>query len=250
MSIRIDLLHNYLLMRRTIIPITNNHLTIQRIRHISNLPKMFKEQSDAAMTSIGSSKIVNDFTELYNEMERRKYNVRWITIGCAAAVVYIFYGLITDWLSDQAADVTSKYLENPKFKKDVIKFAEEAVNELVKSERVQKDITELLKDTVIKLTDDDTIRTKLTNMFIVIFKTNGIKEAGGELSEDVVNQLLNSPKYENIRQEAVKFVVDEMIQVIKNDELQKNVGIASWNAFKVWFGMTPNNANISVSDKV
>jgi len=238
-------------MRKATRPVTYN-LTHQHVRYISNIPKIIKDSSDAAITSISSSKMLSDFNELYTEMERRKYNMRWIGIACAATVVYIFYGIIVDWLSDQAADVTSKYLENPKFKKDVIKFAEEAVNELVKSERVQKDITELLKDTVIKLTDDPTIRTKLTDLFIDIFKTNGIKSAGAELSEDVVKQLVNSPKYENVRQEAVQFVVNEMINVVKNDELQKNVGMASWNAFKVWFGMTPNNTTdvISVAEKV
>ena len=215
------------------------HLTMRGVRHSSNMSKIIKDSSDAAIASIGQSKLFSDFKELWNEAERRKYNTRWITIGCAATTIYIFYGIIVDWLSDQAADVTSKYLDNPKFKKDIIKFAEDAVNELVKSKRVQNDIVELLERTVIKLTDEPKIKEKLADMFIDIFRTEGIKNAGAELSNDVVLQLLHSEKFKDVRQEMIQFVIDEMIKVVKDEELQKNVGMASWNAFKVWFGMTP-----------
>ena len=209
----------------------------------SDLKQKLYETAEYAYGSLNESKMMKDLKDLYVEMENRKYNMRWIVLSVAGLICYIFYGKITDWASDQAADVTSKYLENPKFKRDLLVFVEQTIDDLVKSERVQNDITRLLKETVVKLSDDTDVQNKLEGLFVRIFKSKIIKEAGSELSEDVVNQLLHSPKYEKIRKEAITYVVDELKNIVENKDLQQSVGMASWNAFKVWFGVTPTNNN-------
>ena len=219
-------------------------------RFNSNIPKFIKDSSNAAIESINRTEIVSDLKELYTEMERRKYNIRWI-IGVGGVIGgYIFYGAITDWATDQAADVTSKYLENPKFKKDVVAFAEQTVNELVKSQKVQADITDLLGKAVKDLANNPDIQDRLADLFVKVFKSTSVRTAGGELSEDVVDQLLNSPKYEHIRNEAIKFAIQEMINIINNNELQHAAGQASWNIFKVFIGVSSSDSkNITITEK-
>lgn len=158
--------------------------------------------------------------------------------GCIS--VAVFYSAFKDWASDQAADVTSKYLENPKFKKDILIFVEATVEELVKSDRVKKDISDLLKMCVIQLSESPEIEIKLSELFVRIFKSEIVKNSGGELAENVVKQILNDEKYASLREEVIQYVINELIVIVNNEEIQKNAGIASWNAFKVWFGITPN----------
>lgn len=207
---------------------------------VESVKKSIYDTAGYAVESLNDSRMVKDLKDLYLEMENRKYNMRWIGLTIAGVVLYIFYGKITDWASDQAADVTSKYLDNPKFKRDIVVFVEQTIDDLVKSERVQNDITKLLKDAVVKLSDDEDVQNKLRDLFVKIFKSQAIKEAGSELSEDVLEQLLHSPKYEKIRRQAMDYVVYELRNIVDNKDLQQSVGIASWNAFKVWFGMAPN----------
>jgi hypothetical protein len=220
------------------------------VRFNSNIPRFIKDGSDAAIESLNRSKIVGDLKELYSEMERRKYNTRWIVGSVVVIGGCIFYGAITDWATDQAADVTAKYLENPKFKKDVTAFAEQTINELVRSPKVQADIADLLGDTVKKLADTPEIQEKLADLFVKVFRSEAIRNAGGELSEEVVDQLLNSPKYEDIRNDAIRFAIQEMINIVNNNELQQAAGLASWNIFKVFIGVSSaDNKKIIVTDK-
>lgn len=196
------------------------------------------------LDSLSRSEIVGDLQALYKEMERRKYNFRKIWIIGGSVGVVVFYNTFKDWASDQAADVTSKYLENPKFKKDILIFVEATVEELVKSERVQKDVSELLKGCVVQLSESPEIEKKLSELFVRIFKSEMIKTTGAELTDDVVKQILYDEKYAVLRKEATQYIINELIQIINNEELQKNAGVASWNAFKVWFGINPvNNGN-------
>jgi len=220
------------------------------VRFNSNIPKFIKDGSDAAIDSLNRSRIVGDLKELYKEMERRKYNTRWIVGSVVIIGGCIFYGAITDWATDQAADVTAKYLENPKFKKDVTAFAEQAINELVRSPKVQADITDLLATTVTKLADNPEIQEKLSDLFVKIFRSDAVRNAGGELSEEVVDQLLHSPKYEEIRNDAIRFAIQEMIKIVNDGELQQAAGLASWNIFKVFIGVSSaDNKKIIVTDK-
>ena len=214
-----------------------------------DLKKKLYDTAEYAYGSLNDSRMMKDLKDLYVEMENRKYNTRWIVLSVAGLVCYVFYGKITDWASDQAADVTSKYLENPKFKRDLLVFVEQTIDDLVKSDRVQNDVTRLLKETVVKLSDDQEVQTRLENLFVRIFKSKVIKEAGSELSEDVLNQLLHSEKYENIRKEAMTFVVDELKNIVENKDLQQSVGMASWNAFKVWFGVAASNSQPQIQSQ-
>lgn len=229
--------------------LVNTNLILIR-RFNSGVPNFIKASSDAAFDSINRNKIVGDLKELYNEMERRKYNIRWIAGTIVVVGGYIFYGAITDWATDQAADVTSKYLENPKFKKDIISFVEQTVEELAKSPKIQNDITKLLEITVNNLADNPDIQNKLADLFTTVFKSESIRLAGGELSEDIVNQLLTSPEYETIRNEAIQFVINEMIGILNNNELQQAAGTASWNIFKSFIGVSSTDSKkIIVADK-
>lgn len=108
----------------------------------------------------------------------------------------------------------------------------------------------MLKGCVVELSQSPEIEEKLRELFVRIFDSDTIKNVGGELSEDIVNQILHDAKYDQLRKEATQYVVDELIKIVNNEEIQRNAGIASWNAFKVWFGITPNDINKqSVVDK-
>jgi len=217
----------------------------------SSIKKLFKDNTNTAQNvvqSINRNQLLIDLKALYREAERRKYNMRWIGIAGLGIGTYFFYGVITDWATDQAADVTTKYLENPKFKRDIIIFVEDTIDELVKSERVQNDITGLLEQSVYQLADTPEIQDKLAELFTNVFQSETIKNAGGELSEDVVRQLLHSDEYSELREEAIKYIIDETIKIINDDELQRNAGIASWNAFKVWFGGGPPIQNETIEN--
>jgi hypothetical protein len=214
------------------------------IRNYSDMPKndnnksfqdIIKDSSDAAMQTMNRNKMIQDMKELYFEMEKRKYNMRGLMIGTGLVTTYFSYGLITDWFTDQAADVTTKYLENPKFKRDIIAFAEETISELTKSERVQQDITKLLEQSVYTLTETEEIQNKLTDLFITIFESKKINDVGSKLSNNIVQDLIHSEEYNEFRRFIAEYMAKEVIKVLNDSNVQNAVGNASWNAFKVWF---------------
>ena len=202
-------------------------------RYNSNLPKFLSDGTKATFIKVTKAEMFTDLKELIIEADRRKYNTKLIGLGCLLAVIVTFFGAIKNWATDQAADVTKKYLENPKFKEDITRFAEQTISDLGKSEQVQTDITNLLGKAVINLAEQDDIRDKLAELFANVFKTETVKNAGGELSEDVVKEIIMSEKYATLRDEVVKYVVEEMIRIVNTKELQNATGNAAWTALKV-----------------
>lgn len=209
-------------------------LNFQTGRTFTSFNKGWKVPDFKVLKELG---IVEDLKELYTEMEKRRYNMRRIGLFATAFVCYLFYDHLKNWISVEASDVTSKYLKNENFKRELLVFVEQTIEELAKSERVKRDVSSLLKEVV----KDEQTQRDLSEMFVKIFESQTIKTAGSQLSSEVVKDLFYSTNHESFRNELVSFVVDQLQRVANDSELQQTVGVASWNAFKTWFGSTSNN---------
>ena len=117
---------------------------LQFSRHGIQVSNMSTSQSDRVIKLIKDNKVVQDSFDLVNEMEKRKYPVKWIGGFFLLAGSVLSYGLVRDWFTDQASEITSRYLENEVFKQNVVSFVESVISQLAQSEKVQNDVNKLI----------------------------------------------------------------------------------------------------------
>lgn len=206
--------------------------------------KIIKDGSDKTIQIMNKNQLVGDMRALFKEMERRKYNMRWIALGGVGVVSYLSYELVKDWFTNEAVDVTNdvtqKYLKNPEFKKNITIFVEDTISELSKSEKVKQDVAFLLEGAVIELASRESVKNELAELFKYVFATEVIRNSGAELSSVVVDRLLTSDEFDSTRTMVTEYFTDEIMNLLADPTVQNKAGTASWNAFKVWFGGGPN----------
>lgn len=198
-----------------------------------------------AANQLTRTQMMQDMRELYHEMERRRYSARVWLASMGAVVLLLSYGWVKDWMSSEAADVTRKYLQNPNFQRDAVVF----VQDIVRHEHVQREVESLLRTVVLRLSKDEVVKSALEDLFVQVFQTQGIKNAGAELSHDVLRKLAASSE---VREVARRMVTEELNNIVTDQQLQQNVGKASWNVLKSWVGLgsTSTGENKTNNDAV
>ena len=170
---------------------------------------------------------IKDLNEMLIEMEKRKYDtkkMRIIILIFIICLLIIFYDIIINWAGQQTTNITTKSLNDPKFKKQVVKFCEETIEELVKSKNIQDNVSNLLKNSVIDLSKDEQIRKSLIELLSKIIITDEMKNSGSQLCEQVVDKIMNSPEHENLRKLIYIYLSNEIQKLSNDKQVQNNLG--------------------------
>jgi hypothetical protein len=193
-----------------------------------------KQESEQMMNNIGKNQVVKDISELLNAMEKRRYNLKFIGMGVAALTTLISYNFIKGWTSEQATAITIQMLDDEEFNEKIDTWIQERgevlVHNLTQSSQVQKDVTDLLEASVIDLTNNPQVEGQIQELFIRIFKTDEIGEAGSILSSQIVETLAHDPEYEKFREQIIIYAVREIKRVADDGEVQGAISDLIWNS--------------------
>ena len=126
---------------------------IQRRSFSTNNLQQYVEQLDQ---KVRSSATFKDIQDLLEEMERRKYSSRRLMIISVLIVGYVSFDLIKTFTANQAADVTTKYLENEQFKADIVKF--------ISSQQIEESVTVLLENAVVQIAQQQQVIEQLETL--------------------------------------------------------------------------------------
>ena len=153
---------------------------------------------------------VKDFKDLSNEMEKRRYNTRWIYFIGVGVFGYATYGFFRNWASKEVVLISSKTFEDPKFKDDAIKF----VKYLANSDQVQTEINNLIE----KITTQQVVQDNLAALFENVLQKNSVKDSAKTASQDIVRDLCNSPEYELWRKDVSEYLKKEIQTQLSDDK--------------------------------
>ena len=195
---------------------------IKDIESHTPFSEVMSVKSQEIYEQIRKSQVKKDFTELVNEMEKRKYNTRIIGAFIGAAGLFFSYSTIKDWFTDQAADFSKDYFENEKFQKSFLVFLENTISDVTKSEKVKKDVNYL----VIETTKDPHVQSALVDMFKNVLYDKQIINSTSDLSNDVVNNIMTSEDYRETREELVNYAVTEIFNILANPKIHLETGNA------------------------
>ncbi len=138
------------------------------------------------------SRLLQDLQALLDEAERRKYKTKRFFAVMGA------YDSIKSFTADQAAAVTTEYLENPRFKQDVSAFVE--------SPEIRKAVEGLLRETVVSLCHDLEVQREVRGLFVRMMQDD------------------------EIRAQAQELAADKMTRLLQDDKVQEAAGDAAWGA--------------------
>ncbi|XWV25084.1 putative ORFan [Tupanvirus deep ocean] len=166
-------------------------------------------------------KFSEDFKDLSNEMERRRYNKR-IIIGVGISIMgYATYGLFRNWASREVVLISSKTFDDEQFKNKAITFAKEGIQKLAASEEVQESITTLLEKSVIDLVNKENIQNELSNLISKAIDSKKVKDISQSSVKEIVSDLLNSRENESFRKEVSIYLSKEIQKQLADKENQK-----------------------------
>jgi hypothetical protein len=151
---------------------------------------------------INENIFMKDVKDMLEEMEKRKYDLtkfRILIIIFIFLILIVFYDLIINWAGKQTTNITTKSLNDPIFQKEVVIFCKEHIHQLVNSKEIQDDIANLLKNAVIEISKNEELQKSLSDLFVNIFLMETIANSGGQLSQKVLEKIINSPEYEPLR---------------------------------------------------
>lgn len=208
-------------MFRSLIRSSRSFSTIKPVLNVSKkeeLVKLFKDNS-----------VVKDSLELVKEMERRRYNVRWIGLSIAGVGTLLFFGAVRDWFTDQASEITTRYLKNETFQKNVVTFVEGVISQLASSPSVQENVNTI----VIRTTKNSDVQQSLIELFTYIFQTDTITSSGTDLSKVVAENLVRSDGFQEVTK---TYATNLVLDVLADPIVQNAASNASWNVIGGWFG--------------
>jgi uncharacterized membrane-anchored protein YjiN (DUF445 family) len=168
--------------------------------------KRYKDELKSYTAGLQRSALFQDFEALLQEAERRRYNTRRFFLVSAAVVIWLAYDSIKKFTANQAAAVTSEYLENPQFKKDVVAFLE--------SPEIRRAVEQLLKASVLELCEEPEVQRRLRELVVALLKSEEVQRQAQEMAAERVTLLLRDPA------------------------VQAASGDAAWGAMRRFFGRT------------
>ena len=90
------------------------------------------------------------------------------------------------------------------------------------------------------------VQDKLADLFSWVFTSGPVVNAGGELSADVVKQLLEDPKYEESRQQVYAYIYSQIDQLSNDQNVQDRLGsLMRAGVGTMIFGSSNNSDNQS-----
>lgn len=210
-----------------------NYRTFIRSMTTEKQPETYLEQVndlyERLSVNIKDALAVDEFKKILLEMEREKKgkaNRIKIIIGVSAiSVAFLFYNIAKSWLGKQATNITMEALDDPKFQEHIKLFAKTIINQLVDDPEIQKEVTNLLGQAVNQLTKEEYIIDALTTMFVQIVSSQEIISSSSDSTEDIVNQLMNDPKYESMRKEIYQYFIRLSNQIGSDPIVHKNLGM-------------------------
>lgn len=172
---------------------------------------------------------VDEFRKILIEMEKEKKGkanrIKIIIAISAVSVIFLFYNIAKSWLGKQATNITMEALDDPKFQQHIQLFAKTAIKQLVDDSEVQNEVTNLLGRAIEQLTKEEYIIDALTTMFVQIVSSQEIISSSSDSTQDIVDQLINDPKYELLRKEIYQYLVTLSNQIGSDPIVHKNLGL-------------------------
>ena len=181
---------------------------------VSTILDGIKNTAGQSAKVVTSTRTAKDFMELLKEAQRRKYNVALIMTIVGLCVIYIFYGVIRNWASNRAIEVSSQTLNDPKFREELADCLEAVVKDVVKRPDVKKELVSLLEYGI---------------------STDSFKKTGGNYVTELVDELTNSDseKAKMFRKYTNNYLNVLLQQLLSNP---KNIDQASDFSWKTFIG--------------
>ncbi len=163
-----------------------------------------RNYTDGLLNSTQRSALFQDLQALLEEAERRKYHTKRFIVVAGAVVVWLAYDSIKKFTANQAAAVTSEYLENEQFKRDVVAF--------LKSPEIRGGVEQLLKESVLALCEEAEVQRQLEALFVRVMKD------------------------EEVRRQAQELAGEKALLLLRDKDIQDAAGDAAWGALRRVFG--------------
>jgi len=175
-----------------------------------------------------------DFTDLAEELERRKYNKRLIIFAGVGVFGFATYGFFRNLAAKEVVLISSKTFDDENFKRKAVTLAKDGIRELCESSEVQRDVTNLLEKSVVDLISRDNVQNQLAGLVAKAVQSNQVKDVSKESIKLIVNDLINSEENVEFRKGVSNYLASEIQTQLSN---KANQDTASKFTKKAFFGM-------------
>ena len=174
------------------------------------------------------AEFMKDFGDFSAELDRRKYNKRWITLIGMGIFGYATYGFFRNIVTREVVTITTKTIDDDSFKTRSVASAKEYIQQIVASPEVQQSVTTALEQSVLALVNQKNIQDELSKLLATAIESNEIKKSTRESVSFILEDLVNSDVHKPLRVSLSNYLATE-IQTQLNSKKNQEHG---WNFIK------------------